>query len=449
MQQQRDLTTGSVLSTLLRFAAPVFAALFLQSLYGGVDLLVVGQFAHTTDVSGVSTGSLLMQTVTMVVTGLTMGITIYVGQKIGQHQREAAGRAIGTGIALFTLFGLLLLAILAGCAGPLARLLHAPAEAYAQTCAYIRICGLGILFVVWYNLLGAVFRGLGDSRTPLLTVCIACVCNIAGDLLFVAGLGMGAGGAALATVLSQAISVAISLALIARRTLPFPFHASYLRPDPVCLVKELRLGAPIALQELLVGVSFLIIQAVVNTIDVTASAGVGVAEKVCGFIMLFPSSFTQSISAFVAQNMGANQPRRARAALVCGIGTALCVAVVVSSFTFLRGDLLAGLFSNDADVIRQAHAYLKAYAIDTLLTSILFCCVGYFNGCGHTFFVMVQGIVGAVLIRIPAVYVLSRLFPADLFRIGLATPMATTVQILLCLLFLTTLARKRTNASLR
>lgn len=436
MRKTRDLTEGRVITSLIRFAMPVFAALFLQSLYGGVDLLVVGQFSHTADVSGVSTGSVLMQTVAMVVTGLTMGITIFVGQKIGEGRREEAGRAIGTGILLFTALGILLTGLLVGGAGTLARLLHAPEEAYEQTCAYIRICGMGGVFIVLYNLLGAVFRGIGDSKTPLVTVCIACVCNILGDLFFVAVLHMGAQGAALATVLSQAISVVLSLVLVRGRPLPFQFRPGYLRLDGFYLRRELALGAPIALQEFLVGISFIVIQTVVNAIDVTASAGVGVAEKVCGFIMLVPSSYAQSMSAFVAQNMGAGKAARARAALGYGIATALGVAVVIASFSFFRGDLLAGIFSRDPEVIAQAHDYLRAYAIDTLLTSILFCCVGYFNGCGHTFFVMVQGIVGAVLVRIPVVYLVSMRPHPTLFQIGLATPCATVVQITLCLLFL-------------
>lgn len=441
MEKTKDLTSGGVLSSLIKFAIPVFAALFLQSLYGGVDLLIVGQFAETADVSGVSTGSILMQTVTMVITGLSMGITVYVGQKIGEKRTEEAGKAIGSGVALFSLIGIILSCILFICSDFLADMLHAPQEAYEHTCMYIKVCGAGTVFVVLYNLLGAIFRGIGDSKTPLITVSIACVLNIVGDLFFVAVLHLGAMGAALATVIAQAVSVLISILIISKKELPFVFRMKYIRFDKAIIGKELKLGIPIALQEFLVGISFIIIQMVVNSIDVIASAGVGVAEKVCAFIMLVPSAYSQAMSAFVAQNIGAGKKDRAIKALKSGVLTSLTVAVVIASFTFIRGDILAGIFSKDAEVIVQAHDYLKAYAIDTLLTSVMFCFVGYYNGCGNTFFVMVQGIVGAIFVRIPVVYFMSSLPDTTLFHIGLGTPIATTVQIALCLGFMVYLNR--------
>lgn len=435
---ENELLKGSVLKSLIKFALPVLAAMFLQSLYGGIDLLVVGQFAETADVSGVSTGSILMQTITMVITGLAMGITVHVGQKIGQGKKEEAGKAIGTGVVLFLVIASVLTIVLFIFTEKLAVMLHAPAEAYAQTTAYIRVCGLGMVFVVFYNLLGAIFRGIGDSKTPLMTVFIACIINIIGDLILICGFKLGAMGAAIATVLAQAVSVVVSVMVISGKKLPFEFHKEYIRLDKEIIKKELQLGVPIALQELLVGLSFIVIQTVVNSIDVVASAGVGVAEKVCGFIMLVPSAYSQSVSAFVAQNIGAGEYKRAKKALKYGIFTALAVATVIATFTFFKGDLLAGIFSKDTEVIYQAHDYLKAYAIDTFLTSILFCFIGYYNGMGKTLFVMIQGLVGAVLVRIPVVLLICRIADVSLFQIGLATPASSVVQIILCVVYLKT-----------
>ncbi|MBQ8823469.1 MAG: MATE family efflux transporter [Lachnospiraceae bacterium] len=436
MEKTKDFTSGSVLGSLIKFAIPVFAAMFLQSLYGGADLLIVGQFAQTADVSGVSTGSVLVHTLTMVITGLSMGITVFVGQKIGERKPEEAGEAIGAGVALFSLIGIILALVLVIFSRQFTGLLHAPAEAIEQTNIYIKVCGFGAIFIVLYNLLGAIFRGIGDSKTPLITVCIACVLNIVGDLLLVAVFGLGAMGAAIATVVAQAVSVIVSLLLIMKKELPFTFRKDYIRFEGSYIGKELKLGLPIALQEFLVGISFLLIQTVVNSINLTASAGVGVAEKVCAFIMLVPSAFSQAMSAFVAQNIGAGLKERALKALKCGILSSLAVASVIGTFTFLRGDLLAGIFSKDPAVILQAHDYLKAYAIDTFLTSFLFCFIGYYNGCGNTFFVMLQGLVGAILVRIPVVFFMSSLPDATLFHIGLGTPAATIAQITMCLLFM-------------
>lgn len=268
---------------------------------------------------------------------------------------------------------------------------------------------------------------------PLLTVVIACLINIAGDLLLVAGFHMGAAGAATATVLAQAVSVIISMAMICRRTLPFAFQRGDIHFDRKLIGKELKLGIPVGLQEFLVGASFLVIQTVVNSFGVTASAGVGVAEKVCVFIMLVPSAYMQSMSAFVAQNMGAGNPKRADRALLCGVSTAFCVGLIMCVLTFFHGDLMAALFSSDAAVIAAAHSYLKAYAIDCLLTSFLFCFIGYFNGREKTLFVMLQGLIGAFGVRIPIVWLVSRIPGATLFQIGLGTPASSLVQVTLCL----------------
>lgn len=446
MDKAKNFTSGRVFPSLIKFALPVLAAMFLQSLYGAVDLLVVGQFAETVDVSGVATGSLLMHTVTMIITGISMGVTVYVGQKIGERNEEEAGKAIGSGLVLFVLMGVLFSVFLVVFTKQLANLLHAPEEAYIQTCEYIMVCGGGTIFIGLYNLLGAIFRGIGDSKTPLFTVFVACVINIAADLFFVAVLGLGAMGAAFATIMAQAVSVLVSLLIIIRKPLPFVFKKSYICFNKRLILRELKIGTPIALQELLVGISFMVIQTVINTIDVTASAGAGVAEKVCAFIMLVPSAFSQSISAFVAQNIGAGCKERAVKALKCGIFTSLCVAIFIGSFTFFKGDLFAAIFTKDAEVIEQAFQYLKAFAIDTLFTAFLFCYIGYYNGCGQTLFVMFQGLIGAFGVRIPMVFFMSSLPNTNLFYIGLSTPISTIVQIVLCLGFMWYMHRKETIA---
>lgn len=431
---QRNLTQGTILKTLLSFAFPVFLSLLLQAMYGAADLMIVGQFSGTSEQSGVATGSQLFSIITMVITGLSMGVTVFVGHAIGCGQRERAGRGIGAGIAIFILVAAGLTAIVVPGSNLLTAWMHAPQEAFSPTSSYVRICGIGTIFIVAYNVIGAVFRGIGDSKTPLITVAIACIVNIAGDLILIAGFGMGASGAAIATVFAQAVSVVCSIYLICRRkSIPISFSPAYIRLEKEYTKAILFIGIPIALQEMLVQMSFLFIQIVVNDMGVIESAAVGVAEKVCVFLMLTASAYMQSISAFVAQNNGAGFYRRSQKALVYGIRTALAAGAAMGALAFFGGSALASIFSREPFVIAAAHDYLKAYAIDCLLTAILFCCVGYFNGCGKTFFVMVQGIIGAFFIRIPAVWLISHLGDATLFHIGLATPLSSAVQIILCL----------------
>lgn len=435
MKQTQSFTEGKIFSPLIRFALPVLLALFLQTMYGAVDLLVVGQFGGESAevcVSAVSTGSQVMHALTVVITGLAMGLTVFVGKEIGAGMRQKAGEIIGSGIWLFGAAALVLTVIMAAAATFLARLMQAPEEALSQTISYIMICSAGTLFIVAYNLVGSIFRGIGDSKIPLLTVAIACVLNIAGDLILVAGFHMGAAGAAAATVAAQAASVLLSLSIIRKRELPFSLSLKEIRPNKSHIRHILRLGIPIAFQDLLVNISFLVIIAIVNTLGLTASAGVGVAEKMCGFLMLVPSAFMQSMSAFVAQNMGAGKPERAKNALLIGIASSLSVSVLMAYFTFFHGDLLAGIFAKDTPVILAAADYLRAYAIDCLLTSFLFCFIGYFNGCSQTTFVMMQGMIGAFGIRIPVSWIMSRQAGVTLFGIGLATPASSLVQIILC-----------------
>lgn len=432
-KKEQNLIQGNILKSLIFFAFPVLLALFLQAMYGAADLIIVGQFADTYEQSGVASGSQLFNMITMVITGLTMGVTVLVGDCIGGGKSDKAGRGIGTGIAVFAVLAVVVTALVVPFSENLATFMHAPAEAFAQTSGYVRICGIGTVFITAYNVIGAVFRGIGDSKTPLITVAIACVINIFGDLLLVAGFGMGAAGAAVATVSAQAVSVLFSLYFISKKKLPFTFSKKYIRFDPACLKKILLVGVPIALQDMLVQFSFLFIQVVVNGMGVMESAAVGVAEKVCVFLMLVASAYMQSISAFVAQNNGAGKTERSRKALFYGIKTALIAGFVMGTIAFFAGDLLSAIFSSEKEVIICAHDYLKAYAIDCLLTAVLFCFVGYFNGCGKTVFVMIQGVVGAFCVRIPAVYLMSQIEGASLLHIGLGTPISSVAQIILCI----------------
>lgn len=436
MKKTLSLTEGKILSSLMQFAVPIFLSLLLQALYGGVDLLVVGRFATTADVSGVSTGSTLINTLTMVITGLAMGITIMVGEEIGAKHPEKAGRAIGSGICMFAVLGVLLTIGISVGAPAIATLFQAPEDAFSATVDYIRICGAGSLFIVAYNVLGAIFRGIGDSRTPLLTVFIACMINIFGDLLLVDGFGMGAAGAALATAAAQCISVIASLFIIARKKdLPFVLTKDMIRFDGKIIGKELKLGAPVALQEVFVGTSFIVIQSVVNSFGVVFSAGVGIAEKVCAFVMLVPSAYMQSMSAFVAQNIGAGKKDRAKKALRYSVITAFGVGVIMLALLLFKGDFLAAIFTKDSEVVQATYSYLKAYAIDCLICPMMFCFIGYFNGREKTLFVMLQGFAGAYLVRLPIVIAMSHVAGVDLFHIGLGTPASSLVQILLCIGF--------------
>lgn len=442
MQQTQNFTQGKILSPLIGFALPILGALFLQTMYGAVDMIVVGQFAGAADVSAVSTGSWIMQLITSFVVGIAMGTTILLGRKIGEGRSQEAGQIIGASIGLFTIITLFITVFMECFVNQIIQIMQTPPEATDATVMYVRICSAGSVFIIAYNILGSIFRGIGNSKMPLITVTIACICNIVGDFLLVGYFHMATAGAAIATVFAQALSVIISLLIIKRQTFPFEFHRHDISFDLHRMGEIFKLGFPIAFQDLLVSISFLTITAIVNSLGVIASAGVGVAEKLCSFIMLVPSAFNQSMASFVSQNMGAHHKKRADKALFYGIISSFVIGVLMAYVSFFHGDWMASLFTKDQAVVLAGADYLKAYSIDCLLVSVLFCMIGYFNGCGKTFFVMLQGIMGAFLVRIPVSFLMSQLQPVSLFKVGLATPCSSTLQIILCISYFIYLYKK-------
>ena len=425
-----DFTQGNILKKLVAFMMPVLGALILQAAYGAVDLLVVGRFGSTSGLSAVSTGSQVLNLVTFVVIQFAMGITVLIARYLGEKRPERIGAVIGGGAVVFTIMSVALFIAMVGFARPISVLMQAPAEAVDLTASYVRICGAGILFIVAYNLLSAIFRGLGDSKSPLLFVLVACIVNIIGDLVLVAGLHMDAAGAAIATVTAQALSVVFAVMLLLKKDLPFAITKKDFRLNPQCR-KFLKIGLPLALQEFLTQISFLALCAFVNRLGLEASSGYGVACKIVNFAMLVPSSLMQSMASFVSQNIGAGKKKRAKQSMFTGIGVGLAVGCVVFVLVLFKGDVLCSAFSTDAAVIQNGFAYLKGFAPETLVTAILFSMVGYFNGNNKTVWVMTQGLIQTLLVRLPLAYFMSIQPNASLTKIGLAAPVATTVGIFL------------------
>lgn len=429
-----DFTQGSILQKLVLFMLPVLGALVLQAAYGAVDLLVVGHFGSTSGLSAVSTGSQVLNLVTFVVTQFAMGITVLIARYLGEKRPQYIGQVIGGSIVVFALISAVLFVVLVGFARPISVLMQAPEEALCLTSGYVRICGAGIFFIVAYNLLAAIFCGLGDSQSPLLFVLVACIVNIFGDLFLVAGLHLDAAGAAIATVAAQAVSVVCAVIMLLKKHLPFKLCKADFRLNPQCR-KFLSIGLPLALQEFLTQLSFLALCAFVNRLGLEASSGYGVACKIVNFAMLIPSALMQSMSAFVSQNIDAGSKKRARQSMFTGIGIGLAFGCAVFALVWFKGDALAGVFTADQAVIANAFAYLKGFAPETIATAVLFSMVGYFNGNNKTVWVMVQGLVQTLLVRLPMAYFMSIQPNASLTMIGLAAPTSTAVGIVLNICF--------------
>ncbi|MCM1539254.1 MAG: MATE family efflux transporter [bacterium] len=428
--KQSPLVEGTVFGSLIRFAVPVLGALILQAAYGAVDLLVVGRFGDASSISAVGTGSTFMQMITCVIVSLAMGATVTIGQHIGERKPEEAGNAVGTTIVLFVVIGITLTVLLEVFAGSFVHVMKVPEASVAKTTTYVRICSGGIMVIIAYNVISSILRGVGNANLPLIFVGIACVVNIIGDLLLVGVFRMDVAGAAIATVAAQLVSVAASLFVLRRQKFPIFFSKKQCKFYKKELKMLLNIGIPIALQEFMVQISFLVVNSIVNSMGLMQSAGYGVAQKLVSFIMLVPSAVMQSVSAFVAQNIGAGEKNRAKKGFYAAMITGCSVGVVIFCIGFFGGALVSSLFSNDAEVIAQSADYLRGFSADCILTCILFSSIGYFNGCGKSLPVMIQGISSAFCVRIPVSILFSRLPETSLILIGLATPITTVYGIL-------------------
>lgn len=441
MENKQDFTTGSIFNKMVHFMFPILGALILQAMYGAVDLLIVGRFGTNAGISAVSTGSGILNLFTFVLCALSTGMTILIGRYLGERTPQRIGKLIGNGIAFFAAITVVLSAVMLIFARPLAKLMQAPQEAIDLTVQYIRICGGGFIFVVAYNLISGIFRGLGDSKMPLVFVAIACAVNIVGDLLFVAVFHWNVVGAALATILAQAVSVVLSLIIIKKRKFPFTIRKKDIRLDSE--VKEiLCIGAPLALQELLTNLTFLALCAFINRLGLDASNGYGIAQKIQSFVMLIPSAIMQCMASFVAQNVGAEKEDRARKGMLYGMAIGVGIGVIIAALAFFKGDMLASVFSGNEQDIARAFEYLRGFAPEAIITSILFSFMGYFNGHSKSLFVMGQSLAQSFLVRLPMSYIMSIRPHASLTMIGLAAPSATVFGIILCLIYYIQMQKK-------
>lgn len=429
-KKQNSFLEGSVFKSLIRFAIPVLGALVLQAAYGAVDLLVVGWFSDASSISAVGTGSTFMAMVTYVITSLAMGTTVAIGYHIGANKPKKAGETIGTTIVLFIIVGIVLTILMEVFAGNIVSLLQVPEASVEKTITYLRICGGGVLVIIAYNVISSILRGVGNANLPLLFVGIACVVNIVGDLILIGVFGLDVAGAAIATVAAQFVSVVASIWVLCRKKLPFSFSREQFKVFVPELRRILGVGVPIALQELTVQISFLVINSIANSMGQMPSAGYAVAQKIVTFIVLIPSSVMQTVSAFVAQNIGAGQKDRAKKGYVTAMVTGCCVGVVIFLIGFFGGSQISSLFTKDAEVIAQSADYLKGYVIECIITCVLFSSIGYFNGCGKSIPVMLQGITSAFCIRIPVALFMAKLPNTSLVLVGLATPITTVYGII-------------------
>ncbi len=443
---ERDLTKGSVLNNLIFFSVPYLFSYFLQTLYGLADLMIIGQFEGVASTTAVSIGSQVMHMITVMVVGLAMGTTVTISHAIGAKEKRYAEKYIASTIKLFSFVAVLLTVLLLFLSSFIVSIMSTPLEAVEGTKSYLFICFLGIPFIVAYNIISSVFRGLGDSKSPMYFILIACISNIVLDFLFIGYMGLGPSGAALGTVLSQTISVISSLIYLKKKSNGLKIHKEDFSNDKKEIKSILSIGVPIALQDGLIQIAFILITIIMNRRGLVDAAAVGIVEKIISFLFLVPSSMLSSVSALASQNLGAKEEKRAKSTLYYALLISVSFGIIVTIIMQFYGASVVSLFVKDTNVILAGEEYLKGYVFDTIFAGIHFSFSGYFCALGKSGISFIHNIIAIVLVRIPGVYFFSSFFPTNLFPIGLVTASGSFVSSIVCIVAFFILSNKRKKA---
>ena len=442
---ERNLTTGSVAKNLILFSLPYLLSYFLQTLYGMADLFIIGQYEGVASTTAVSVGSQVMHMLTVMIVGLAMGTTVSIGQAVGAGDKRKASHFIGNTVTLFMAVSVTLTIVLLLLVDPIVSVMSTPAQAVEGTAAYLTVCFIGIPFITAYNIISSVFRGMGDSKTPMYFIAIACVVNIALDYLFMGAMHFGPTGAALGTTLSQAISVIVAFAFI-RKKRSITIERSDLKPSRASMGKLLSIGVPVAMQDGLIQIAFIIITVIANRRGLNDAAAVGIVEKIMSFLFLVPSSMLSAVSALGAQNIGANKPERAIKTLRYAIIITVSFGLVVAVSTQFVADQIVALFTDDVKAIRLGGQYFRGYIWDCMFAGIHFSFSGYFCAIGKSGLSFLHNILAVTLVRVPGAYLTSKLFPATLFPMGLATAGGSLLSVAVCLIAFAILRHKAAAA---
>lgn len=441
---EKNLTTGSVFKNIIYYSLPYLLSYFLQTLYGMADLFIIGQFNGVASTTAVSIGSQVMHMLTVMIVGLAMGTTVSIAQAVGEGNKRKATKDIGNTVTLFMAVSLALTAILLIFTNKIVSAVSTPSEAAGETAIYLTICFMGIPFITAYNVISSIFRGMGDSKSPMYFIAVACGANIILDYIFIGTLRLGAVGAALGTTLSQAVSVIISLIVILKQHI-IVIEKSDFKPTHTIMSKILKIGIPIALQDGLIQIAFIIITVIANRRGLSDAAAVGITEKIISFVFLVPSSMLSAVSALGAQNIGAKKPKRAVLTLRYAVIIAVIFGTIVSGSVQFAAENIVSMFTSSGDVIRLGGQYFRGYIWDCIFAGIHFSFSGYFCACGKSGLSFMHNIIAIALVRVPGVYLTSKLFPTTPFPMGLATAAGSLVSVMICIIAFTVIRNREIN----
>ena len=431
---ERDLTKGSVFRNIIVFSLPYLLSYFLQTLYGMADLFIVGQFHGVDSITAVSVGSQVMHMLTVMIVGLAMGATVTIGKAVGARQPEKVSITVGNTIVIFMGLSVVIMLLLLLLVKPIVAAVSTPQEAVSGTIMYLMVCFIGIPFITAYNIIGSIFRGLGDSKSPMYFIAVACVANILLDYLFIGAFHLGAMGAALGTTLAQMVSVIVALTIIVKRKTGILLQKGDFKLQPDIIGQILKIGIPIAVQDGFIQIAFMVITVIANQRGLNDAAAVGIVEKIIGVVFLVPSTLLSAVSALSAQNIGAGKHERAEATLRYAIIMAAAFGLVISVIVQFTGSSIVGIFTEDRQVILLGNQYLKAYIWDCMFAGIHFSFSGYFCACGLSGISFLHNALAIVLVRVPGAFLASKYFADTLYPMGMAAPAGSLLSVMVCVI---------------
>lgn len=429
---EKNLTSGSVFKTIVYFSLPYLLSYFLQTLYGMADLFIIGQFNGVEHITAVSIGSQVMHMLTVMIVGLAMGSTVMIGRAIGAGDKKKASVTIGNTITLFMVIAVGAMAVLLLAVKSIVGVMSTPEEAVAGTITYLTICFIGIPFITAYNIISSIFRGMGDSKSPMYFVAVACVVNIGLDYLFIGAMDMGPAGAALGTTISQTVSVITAFIYISRKKMGLSLSKKDLKPQRNVMGQVLKIGIPVALQDGFVQISFIVITIIANSRGLNDAAAVGIVEKIIGIVFLIPSTMLSTVSALSSQNIGAGKHDRASKTLGYGILIAAGFGIAASIAAQFIGGNVVGLFTQDKTVIELGYQYIRGYIWDCVFAGMHFCFSGYFCAYGMSGISFLHNSISIICMRIPGAYLASKYFPHNLTPMGLAVTAGSLISVIVC-----------------
>lgn len=419
MALSKDLTEGSIHKHLLAFAFPLIISNIMQALYNAVDMYFTGKFMGTEGMTGVSVSGPVINVMLMFVSGFGVGVSVVIAKYLAHGREDTLKRAANTAVALFMTAAVIISVIGFFITPVILRLIATPEQAFVHAEKYLRIIFCGMIFTIGYNLICALQRGFGDSRSSMYFVLIATMVNVVLDYVFMGIIKMDVSGAAFATVISQGLSFVMGIIYFRRKK-----HIVTFSPKDICfdisLAKELTAnGLPSAGQQVSVHFSNLCMTGMANSFGLVSAAAYGIAVKLDSFAILPCSAVNDAVASFSAQNLGAGKSDRALRAVKDGKKLAVAYVCAVFVTIFFFGDKLAGIFTNESAVIAESYGYLRIACFMYFLYALVYPSQGFLKGSGCSAFVLVNSLCVQYILKIPTAYVLSHLTPLGLR--GIAT----------------------------